>query len=88
MRNTKDTYQGHVRAAIHGPIHRRRSSRHLQMQMTLLRWVTQAEKATAQSVLGRCRRSMDWASDDLHPEAHPNTLRPRGRRQLTKIFNS
>jgi predicted ATPase len=38
----------------------------------------QAEKATARSVLDRCRRSMGWASDVFHPEAHLNTLRPRG----------
>jgi len=78
MHNTKDTYRGHVHPAIPGPSYQRRSSRHLQRQMTLLRWAMQVEKATAQSVLDRCRRSMGWASDVFHLEAHPNTLSPRG----------
>jgi hypothetical protein len=78
MHNTRYTYRGHVRPAIPGPSYQRRSSRHLQRQMTLLRWVMQVEKATTQSVLDRCRRSMGWASDVFHPEAHPNTLSPRG----------
>jgi hypothetical protein len=74
----KNTYRGHVRPAIPGPSYQRRSSRHPQRQMTLLRWVMQVEKATTQSVLDRCRRSMGWASDVFRPEAHPNTLSPRG----------
>ena len=86
MHNTKDTHRGHVRPAIPDPSHQTRSSRHLQIQMTLLRWEMQVEKATAQSVLDRCRRSMDWASDAFHPEAHPNTLSPRGAASANENF--
>jgi hypothetical protein len=82
IRNCEDMYLGHVRAAIPDATHQRRSSRH--QQMTPLRWVTRVEKAITQSALDRCRRSMGWASDLFHPEAHLDMQSPRGR-QLTKF---
>jgi len=84
----KHTYQGHVRPAIPDPSYQRRSSHHRQRQMTLLRWVMQVEKATTQSVLDRCRRSMGWVSDVFHPEAHPNTLSPRGAASANEKFQT
>src|SRR6266849_6893920 len=82
----RDTDRGHVRPAIPDPSHQRRSSRHLQRQMTLLRWVMQVEKAIALSVLDRYRRSMGRASDVFHPEARPNTLSPRGAASVNEKF--